>query len=91
MAAFMFSCDTGSKDVFYDELLWPEGCKLCDWLFYHKKKTDDSSDTKKGDNNRSDTQTMVLNLLTKCIIATFNVFGFRIGVSMLNELCYNNH
>ena len=36
------------------------------------------------------TQIMVLNLLINCSIATFNMFGFRNGVGMLNELCYNN-
>ena len=33
---------------------------------------------------------MALNLLINCSIATFNMFGFRNGVGMLNELCYNN-
>ena len=33
---------------------------------------------------------MALNLPTNCSIATFNMFGFRNGVGMLNELCCNN-
>ena len=54
-AAFMVSCDAGSKDIFYDESIWPEGCELCDWIFYGKKKTEDSTDMKEGDINKSDT------------------------------------
>ena len=30
---------------------------------------------------------MALNLLTNCSISTFNIFGFRNGVLVLNELC----
>ena len=33
---------------------------------------------------------MALNLLINCFIATFNMFGFRNDVGMLNELCCNN-
>ena len=33
---------------------------------------------------------MALNLLINCSIITFNMFGFRNGVGMLSELCYNN-
>ena len=33
----------------------PEGCELRDWIFYGKKKTEDSTDMKKGDINKSDT------------------------------------
>ena len=29
-AAFMVSCDAGSKDIFYDESIWLEGCELRD-------------------------------------------------------------
>ena len=33
---------------------------------------------------------MALNLPINCSIATFNMFGFRNGVGMLNGLCCNN-
>ena len=49
----MVSCDAGSKDIFYDESIWPEGCKLRDCI-KGKKKSEDSTD-KKGDINKSDT------------------------------------
>ena len=41
-AAFMVSCDATSKDIFYDESIWPEGCQLRDWIFYDKKKSEDN-------------------------------------------------
>ena len=54
-AAFVISCDAGSKDIFYDESIWPEVRELRDWIIFGKKTTDDSTDTKKSDNNGSDT------------------------------------
>jgi len=36
-AAFMVSCNAKSRDVFYDESVWPSGCKLRDWVFYENK------------------------------------------------------
>ena len=36
-AAFMVSCNAKSRDVFYDESVWPSGCELRDWVFYEKK------------------------------------------------------
>ena len=51
----MVSCDAGTKDIFYDESILPEGYKLRDRIFYGKKKTEDSTDKKKGDINKSDT------------------------------------
>ena len=38
----MVSCDVTSKDIFYDESIWPEGCELRDWIFYDKKKSEDN-------------------------------------------------
>ena len=32
--AFQMSCSILSRDRFYDEATWPEGCKLRDWVFY---------------------------------------------------------
>ena len=29
-AAFMVSCNASSRDIFYDEELWPSGCELRD-------------------------------------------------------------
>ena len=51
----MVSCDAGSMDIFYDESIWPEGYELRDWIFYGKKKTEDSTDMKKSDINKSNT------------------------------------
>ena len=53
-AAFMVSCGAGSKDIFYDESIWSEECELRDWILYGKK-TEESTDMKKGDINKSDT------------------------------------
>ena len=35
-AAFKVSCDVSSKDIFYDESVWPAGAELRDWIFHHK-------------------------------------------------------
>ena len=35
-SAFQVSCSILSRDKFYDEATWPEGCELCDWVFYKK-------------------------------------------------------
>jgi len=32
-AAFYVSCDEDSRDVFFDEAIWPEGAELRDWYF----------------------------------------------------------
>ena len=50
----MVSCEAGSKDIFYNESFWPVGAN-CPTESSMAKKTDDSTDMKKGDNNRSDT------------------------------------
>jgi len=38
-AAFWVSCNTVSKDAFYDEANWPIGCELCDWIFIVSSNT----------------------------------------------------
>ena len=54
-AAFMVSYNASSRDIFYDEELWPSGCELRDWVFYERKEpsvpkesivSKDSSETK---------------------------------------------
>ena len=32
-AAFRVSCSDASRDLFYDENVWPDGCLLRDWYF----------------------------------------------------------
>ena len=53
--SFLVSYDASSKDIFYDESIWPEGCRLRDWIFYGKNKADDTTDTRNYDNHKSDT------------------------------------
>lgn len=35
-AAFRVSCDSSSKNLFYDETLWPAGVELRDWVFHNR-------------------------------------------------------
>jgi len=36
-AAFMVSCDSSCRDLFYNESSWPAGCELRDWIFYNRE------------------------------------------------------
>ena len=54
-AAFMASSNASSRNIFYEEELWPSGCVLRDWIFYERKEPSvpkkfnvwkDSSETK---------------------------------------------
>jgi hypothetical protein len=35
-AAFRVSCEESSKDIFYNESIWPAGVELRDWIFHPK-------------------------------------------------------
>ena len=38
-AAFRVSCDAESRDLLFDETLWPAGAELRDWIFYNHNGT----------------------------------------------------